>query len=77
VRVILELRCSFILEITLTPALSRDTGRGSKFTANPGIIRAKRNSRDPEGSALVSTPVATHALPFGSRLNWDVGYGRR
>jgi hypothetical protein len=39
----LELRWSLVLEITLTPALSRSTGRGSQFTARLSIIRAKRN----------------------------------
>jgi hypothetical protein len=41
----LELWCSLVLEITLTPALSRGTGRGSKFTADRGTICAKRNKR--------------------------------
>jgi hypothetical protein len=35
-----------VLEITLTPALSRSTGRGSEFAAYLGIIRGETNGRD-------------------------------
>jgi len=42
---------SLVLEITLTPALSRSTGRGGKLFAAPGFDRAKRSSRDAQRAA--------------------------